>query len=135
MLVKIIFFIIFMQQILFGFEYAVITNAHSDISTASPKQLKDIFMMKKHFLNHIKIIPVNITSSSQIRKAFEREVLHVKRSTLNHYWIKQHFQGIRPPTVQSSVNSIKLFIKNVTGAIGYIPLTKIDSDVKVLYEF
>ncbi|WP_457748669.1 hypothetical protein [Sulfurimonas sp.] len=135
MLVKISLSLLLLQQLLFGFEYVLITNKHANIDTVSTKQVKDIFMIKKHFLNGLKIVPVNMPSSSKIRKDFEKKVLHVNRHKLNHYWIKQHFQGIRPPTVQSSVQATKLFVKNVTGAIAYIPASELDSDLKVIYEF
>ena len=120
---------------LFGFEYALITNKKSKIAAVSSKQIKDIFMMKKHFLNGVTVVPVNMPSSAKIRSDFEKKVLHVNRNKLNHHWIKQHFQGIRPPIVQSSTKSMKLFVKNVDGAIGYIPASELDSDLKVLYEF
>jgi hypothetical protein len=132
---KTIFIIVMMQQILFGFEYAVITSKQSKIDTVSTKQIKDIFLMKKHFLNGVTIVPVNMPSSVKIRSDFEKKVLHVNRNKLNHHCIRLHFQGIRPPIVQSSTESMKLFVKNVDGAIGYIPASALDSDLKVLHEF
>jgi len=135
MVIKIILFLILIQQVLFGSEYALITKKDSPIGTLSLKEIKNIFIMKKHFFKTTKLVPVNMFSSSEIRKSFEKRVLHINRQRLNHYWVKQHFQGVRPPVVQSSVQAMKLFVKNVTGAIGYIPLSALDTDLKVIYEF
>ncbi|MBN2782374.1 MAG: hypothetical protein JXQ66_03955 [Campylobacterales bacterium] len=57
------------------------------------------------------------------------------REQLNTFWTKQHFQGVTPPITQSSLNSLKHFIQNVEGAIGYMPKEEIDDSFKVLYEF
>jgi len=135
MFIKKIIFILILQFSLYASEYALVVNQHTAIEKLSLKQIKDIFMMKKHFVNDIKVIPVNITASLKLRTIFEKEVLRVNRNKLNSYWVKKHFQGIRPPVVQSSLNSMKLFIKNVDGSMGYLPLSAIDSDLKVIYEF
>ena len=135
MLVRILLQLILMQHIVFGFEYALITKKDSPIDRLSPTEIKNIFIMKKHFFKTTKLVPVNMPSSAKIRNDFEKKVLHINRHKLNHYWIKQHFQGVRPPVVQSSTRATKLFIKNVMGAIGYIPISELDPDLKVLYEF
>lgn len=70
-----------------------------------------------------------------IRISFEKNILKMNREELNGFWTKQHFQGVTPPATQSSHNSIKMFVKNVKGAIGYLPLNLIDEETKVLHEF
>jgi hypothetical protein len=116
-------------------EYGVITNPQSGIDRIDPRQLRDLFLQKRRFIGTQKAIPVNLLADNMARIAFESEVLKMNRDTLNGYWIKQHFQGIVPPVTQSSFASVKLFVRNVEGAIGYIPLELVDKDVKVLYEF
>ena len=116
-------------------KYAIVVNKKSDISTLTLKQVKDIFLLKRHFMHDLKMIPVNIASTHSLRKIFEDEILDINREHLNQYWIKKHFHGISPPLIQSSDTSMKLFIKNVKGSIGYLPLSKIDKDLKVVYEF
>ena len=116
-------------------QYAIVVNQKSTLEELTLKQIKDLFLMKRHFVNTHKLIPVNATSSLTLRKAFNSKFLNMQEERLNKYWIKKHFQGITPPPTQSSEKSIKLFVKNVEGAIGYLPLNKIDNDLKVLYEF
>ncbi len=135
MSVKILIFILVLNINSFASEYAVIMNTHVKVKNLSAKEIKNIFLMKKHFVNDIKLIPVNSAASLEIRARFEKNILHKNRRKLNKYWVKKHFQGIQPPVVQASMNAVKLFVKNVDGAIGYIPMKLLDSNVKVLYEF
>lgn len=135
MYTKAFFLLVLLHSSVFSFEYAVVTNDKSQIQKLSVKQIKDIFTKKRNFINEFKIIPVNISASSKLRERFEQKILKTNREKINRYWIKQHFQGITPPIVQSSENSVKLFIKNVKGAIGYLPIYAVDSELKVLYEF
>ena len=135
MAIKITITLLLLTVSLLSAEYAVVVDKKSGISKISLKQIKDIFIMKRHFIDSIKIVPVNMPSTSKLRTEFEKKVLKINREKLNRHWTKQHFQGISPPVIQSSNNSMKLFIKNVNGAIGYIPVSSIDSDLKVLYEF
>lgn len=116
-------------------EYAVITGIKSGIEQIDQRQLRDLFLHKRHFIGSQKAIPVNLLAQDRVRMIFESSVLKMERETLNRYWIKQHFQGVSPPLTQSSFASVKLFVCNVKGAIGYIPLDLVDDKVKVLYEF
>ena len=120
---------------LFASGYVVVVNQNSKIFELSSKQIKDIFIMKRHFVANEKLIPVNIAAGEKSRMEFEKIVLKMNREKLNNYWIKQHFHGMRPPIVQSSLNSTKLFIKNVDGSIGYLPADVIDSELRVIFEF
>ncbi|MBU0631886.1 hypothetical protein KKA17_04505 [bacterium] len=116
-------------------EFAVITSSKSSLTTLTSRQIRDIFMMKLHYIDDVKVIPINTSASASIRQEFEKNILQIDRQRLNNYWIKQHFQGISPPVTQPSIASIKMFIKNVEGTIGYIPKEMVDPDLKVLYEF
>ncbi|MDD2828094.1 MAG: hypothetical protein PHW18_00815 [Sulfuricurvum sp.] len=116
-------------------EYAVITSKKSPFSTATAQQIRDIFLMKRHSLGDQKVIPINLVGQEDSRILFESQIIRMNRESLNTYWIKQHFQGISPPITQSSSESVKLFVQNVEGAIGYIPASMVDSGVKVIYEF
>ena len=135
MLVKVLILTFVLSISSFASEYVVVMNANSTVEKLSVKEIKNIFLMKKHFANDMKLIPVNSSATLKIRASFEKNVLHKNRNKLNKYWVKKHFQGIQPPVMQASVNAVKLFVQNVDGAIGYIPLKLLDSNLKVLYEF
>jgi len=120
---------------IYASKYAIVVNQKNKISKISKQQIKAIFLKKRHYIDDQKIIPVNISANSSVRLYFEKTILKMSRDDLNGFWTKQHFQGVTPPTTQSSGNSAKLFIKNVDGAIGYLPMNLIDKDIKVIYEF
>jgi len=92
-------------------------------------------LQKRHTVGDQIVIPVNLLGQDELRTAFESSVLGMNRNQLSAYWSKQHFQGVKPPITQPSFESIKIFIQNVEGAIGYIPSTMVNSKTKVIYEF
>jgi hypothetical protein len=116
-------------------DYALVTSHKTDIKEATSRILKDIYLQKRQFINGTKVIPVNILGSDKVRKVFEHKVLKMSKAKLNRYWIKKHFQGVKPPVTQASFNSIKSFVQNVNGSIGYLPKDMLDGKLKVLYEF
>jgi predicted ATP-grasp superfamily ATP-dependent carboligase len=67
--------------------------------------------------------------------AFETLVLQMNRSDVQRYWTENHFQGVSPPTTQASFQSIKKFVENVDGAVGYIPVALVDKTLRVVHEF
>ncbi len=116
-------------------EYSIIISKKIALTEISAQQIRDIYLMKRHTVGNQKIIPLNLLGQDASRIAFENEILKMDRNRLNAYWVKQHFQGITPPITQPSHESIKAFVQNVEGSIGYIPSSQVDSTVKVLYEF
>jgi ABC-type phosphate transport system substrate-binding protein len=133
-------FIIFILLISFSIslyagEYAVVVNKKNSIDKISKKQLKNIFLKKKYYIGNQKVIAINISANMSLRMHFEKSILGMSRELLNKFWTKQHFHGVSPPSTQSSTKSIKLFVKNVDGAIGYLPKNLIDNSLKVVYEF
>jgi ABC-type phosphate transport system substrate-binding protein len=130
-----IILLISISTYLYAGQYAVVVNQKNKLDKISHKHIKDIFLKKRHFIDDQKMIALNVSASMPIRMAFEKKVLKMDRERLNIFWTKQHFQGISPPLTQSSIKSAKAFIKNVDGAIGYLPKKEIDETLKVLYEF
>lgn len=120
---------------IFGAQYSLIISKKVEVNPLTAQQIRDIFLQKRHSLGNKKVIPLNLVGQEPSRIAFESAVLNMGRDRLNAYWVKQHFQGITPPITQPSHESIKAFVQNVEGAIGYIPSSMVDNSVKVIYEF
>ncbi|MEW5832565.1 MAG: hypothetical protein AB1763_07010 [Campylobacterota bacterium] len=118
-----------------GAEYVVVVSKKSSIGTLSVSQIRDVFLQKRRSLGEQKTIPVNVLGHDEVRGAFESRVLGMDRNRLNAYWVKQHFQGVTPPLTQPSFESVKAFVENVEGAIGYLPGSMVDAKVKAVYEF
>lgn len=116
-------------------EYTVVVAKKSPISVLTLTQVRDLFLHKRRNVGEHKAIPVNVLGHENVREMFEAKVLGMDRNRLNAYWVKQHFQGVAPPLTQPSFESVKAFVENVEGAIGYLPTEMVDSRVKGVYEF
>lgn len=132
---KLLALLLLSGAVVFGAQYSVVISKKVNIGSLSAQQVKDIYLQKRHAIGSQKIIPVNLIGQEEIRTTFETSVLEMDRNRLNVYWVKQHFQGVTPPLTQPSIESIKAFIDNVEGALGYIPSSMVDGRLKVVYEF
>lgn len=115
--------------------YAVVVASGSEIDSLDPDALRDIFLRRKNFEAGVRLVPVNLLGDERARIEFEERILQMDREEINRYWISNHFQGIKPPTTQASLQSIKLFVERVEGAIGYLPADMVDAQLKVIHEF
>ncbi|MFA6395596.1 MAG: hypothetical protein WCW84_06475 [Sulfurimonas sp.] len=132
---KPLLFLISCSLVLFGSEFSVIVSKKLPFSTLSTQYIRDLYLLKRHSVGNIRIIPINLVGQDESRSIFESTVLQMDRNRLNDYWVKQHFQGVTPPLTQPSFESIKAFVQNVEGAMGYLPSSMVDANVKVIYEF
>jgi len=132
---KTLMFTIGLSAVLMGSQYALIISKKSDVNTLSTQQVKEIFMQKRHSIGNQRVIPLNLVGQHESRSLFESNVLGMDRDRLNNYWVKQHYEGISPPLTQGSFESIKVFVQSVDGAMGYVPSSMVDNNVKVVYEF
>jgi ABC-type phosphate transport system substrate-binding protein len=114
-------------------QYALV--ASKDMQNISLGQVKALYLKKTLYIGDKKIIPLNLQAKDKIRKSFERNVLHMNFNRLKSYWSKQHYLGHRPPITMKSQNSIKAFVKKIDGAIGYIELSNLDDNLKILYKW
>jgi len=117
---------------IFSIEIAIITNKSSNIEDISLKTLRKIYLKKKLFINGQKVIPVNLSSSSKLRKIFQEKVLKMDEEELNIYWNEICFNGTSPPLVLSSEKAVLDFVKKIKNAIGYVSADKVDKEVKVI---
>jgi len=115
-------------------EIAVVAGKNFPVDRLSKNQIKKIFLKKKLFVGDKKVIPVNLKNSFKIRKLFQENVLNMDEEEYNLYWNEMYFNGIKPPIVLSSENSVISFVKKVDGAIGYVDANKIKNakDIKIL---
>ena len=128
-------FVLAVSVSLHGGDWIVVAGSSFKSGSLSQKQIKDIFLKKKTFIDSQEVIPVNLPASEKGRTIFEDKLLGMERVEIGNYWISQHYQGITPPLTQKSQAGVKAFLKNAKGAIGYIEKSQLDSDMKVLYGF
>ncbi len=124
-------FILFVP--LYAKEYAVVVSFKS--APITQNKIKALFLKKSSFIGEKKIVPLNLALGSSIRKSFERKVLHMSLRSLQSYWTREHYLGVRPPISMQSQKSMQAFIKNVSGAIGYVRMENIDSEMYIVYKW
>lgn len=132
---KTLAFFIYFTSVVLGSDYSVIVSKKVSFSTLTSTQIREVFLQKRHAVGDQKMIPINLVGQDELRSRFESAVLGMDRNRLNGYWMQQHFQGVTPPLTQPSFESIKVFVQNVEGAIGYVPSSMVDNTVKAVYEF
>lgn len=130
-----IILILILNISLFADGYVIAISNSSKVDKVSKRILKDLYLKKRVFIDDNEIVPINLPPQSELRVDFEEEVLGMDREEINDFWINQHYQGITPPIVQRSPKGLKLFIKNVDGAIGYIKKDDLSEELKSIYEF
>lgn len=116
-------------------ELVVIANKANIFKNRLSKQdISRIYLKKKRYNSSLKLVALNLSASDPLRKDFEHSVLKMSDRQLAAYWAKQHYQGKRPPLSMMSAESVIAFVREVEGAIGYIPKTSADNSVKIIYE-
>lgn len=111
----------------------VIASPQVPYDTISVEKLADIYMLRKTFWpNQTQVVPVNHEASSVERKIFSEAVFNLSPQELAEYWNKLRFQGKFPPLVQTSDQAVLGFVRNVSGAIGYINADQQPTGVKIL---
>ncbi|WP_299941097.1 hypothetical protein [Sulfurimonas sp.] len=131
--IKISLVILFFSTLLFADNYVVISG--SKMKDLSHSQIKAIFLKKITVIDNINIVPINLEARDSTREKFENKVLEMDFERLKSYWMNQHYLGKRPPISMQSSDSVKAFVKNVEGAVGYINASNLDESVKVLYKW
>jgi ABC-type phosphate transport system substrate-binding protein len=120
---------------LFAKDYALIVNKNSSIESLTQLQVKSIFLKKNIIINDQEMVPINLLATDELREYFESEVLNMSRASLQSFWVKEHYMGKRPPLNMQSYKSVIAFVKKIDGAIGYIPLSDADDELKIVYRW
>ncbi len=89
------------------------------------KEIKAIFLGKKHYVQKRRLSPLNLPPEHPLRTKFEAKVLKMSRTKIHQYWIKQHYLGKRPPKVMASIEALIRYVEAVDGAVAYVPLSSI----------
>ncbi len=114
-------------------EYSVVSSKNMPMMTIN--ELRALYLKKIIFLKDVKVIPLNLSANSKIRRSFEKNILHMSENQLKRYWIKEHYLGKRPPIMLESQRAVQKFVHRVNGAIGYIENTQNIKMFKVLYQW
>ena len=108
-------------------DYIAVVASASHAKEVNKESLTQIFKRKKLFwTNGDRIQPVNLPTQNALRKNFSNIIFQASPEELEKYWNMMYFQGITPPHVISSEESVMKFVFETPGAIGYISLCNVD---------
>ena len=125
---------IILSLVLNADKFVLVTQSQSPIHRLTKDEVRMIYLKKRRFWGEMKLVALNLPPQNILRKTFENNILNMNAAQLDNYWMKEHYKGYRPPYRVETVESMILFIKKVEGAIGYIPMARVDKDLKVIYE-
>ena len=108
-------------------DYIAVVTSASHAKEINKESLTQIFKRKKLFwTNGDKIQPVNLPTQNVLRKTLSNIIFQASPEDLEKYWNMMYFQGITPPHVISSEESVIRFVLETPGAIGYVSLSNVD---------
>lgn len=99
------------------------------------RELRLIYLKKQRRIGSCRAVPVNLPFRHAVRTAFMQQVLQVDATQWERYWSTMHFKGIDAPLVLSSPEAVAAFVRNVPGAVGWLPATMTDETMAVLETF
>ncbi len=132
---KKVLLLLFFTFFLYGEEFVVVTKLNSPLQSLSKAKVKMIFLKKQKMSKDTVLIPINLSPSNKVRKSFEHTILGMSRNRLKSFWTKEHYLGHRPPLTMNSFQSLLSFVKKIDGAIGYVPLSEVNKEFKILYKW
>jgi ABC-type phosphate transport system substrate-binding protein len=115
-------------------EYLVIVNTANPASGAERKFLSDAFLKKTTRWSGGQLLqPVDQRSDSAVRRHFSEQVLERSVTAVRSYWQQVIFSGRDvPPPELSSDGSVLEYVRNHSGAVGYVSGNASTAGAKVL---
>ena len=112
---------------------AVIVHKANGASSLSPSAISDIYRgVVQSWASGKKIQPVNYPAASEFRAAFYTQVLGA--SPTDEFFRPGTPEPFRT-SVRKSATSVTRFVGRFEEAIGYVPQSAVNDDVKVVYTF
>lgn len=114
--------------------YKVIVNNANETESISKKELSMVFLKKKkQWDNGVTITPVEHTVRAELRAIFSKDVFNKSVDAMRSYWQRAIFSGLGTAPVEKATDKeIVEFVKNNTGAIGYVSTATSTVGVKTL---
>lgn len=116
-------------------ELVVIADKHFNDKNLTIAEIGDIFLSKQRFIDGKKILVMNHNFDHPLRHCFEETILKKSRRSLERYWQKAYYKGIRPPKVVKSTKMLFSYLDNVHPSIGYIDVNETaNQEFVILYK-
>ena len=112
---------------------AVVVDRDNPVSDIGVEALRSLFLGKRReWADGTRAVPVDLESGPP-HHAFCSTVLKMSEADYERYWVDQKVRGAGTgPRLLSSSGLVIRLVARVRGAVGYVPLSRIDGSVKVL---
>jgi len=112
----------------------VVVNKANPVVNLAKAQLLAIYLGDEIvWENQNRIYPVTLTTNQSITKTFFEKGLRKKVERVKRIWVKLSLSGkTSPPKILNSVAQVVEYISQNEGAIGFIPVEKLDERVKTI---
>lgn len=114
----------------------VIVNARSGIAVMSRSDVINVFFGRnRQFFNGVEVQPIDLIDSHSLRGIFYERLLGKDLAEVNAYWSRQVFSGRMQALPRgASIEDVLKWVAEHPGGIGFVPLSKADARVRVVYE-
>jgi ABC-type phosphate transport system substrate-binding protein len=118
-------------------DVVVVVNINNSTDQLTKSQVIDLFMGKYlAFPNGIKASTVDIDGEDKLKKRFYQQLVGMSLARVNSFWSRIKFTGrAKPPLKQPNEEAIVRFITLKKDAISYISRSKLNENLKVVFEF
>ena len=115
-------------------DIAIITHPGNSLSSIALVDVKRIFLRQAtEFIDGNRVIPGTLPMKQPISAEFSRTALGMTDKQLQTYWAQYIFTGERaPPQELPNTETMRLWVANTEGALGFIDVEAVDDSVKVL---
>ncbi|WP_206486069.1 hypothetical protein [Thalassotalea sp. G2M2-11] len=114
----------------------VVVNSANPIEQMTRSEVIDLFMGKYvAFPDGEKAVPVDLDGEQPIKQQFYHQLVGRSLASINAYWSRLRFTGRVKPSIQKNTEQqVVQYITNNNDAIGYIPISKLTKQLKVVYQ-
>jgi len=112
---------------------AIVVDRDNPASDISAEELRSFYLGKRHeWADGTRAVPIDLEAGAS-RRAFLQAVLRMDEAGYDRYWIDQKVRGAGTgPKPVATASLVVRLVARVRGAVGFVPLGRVDGSVKVL---
>lgn len=114
--------------------FVIIAHPELKANTLTRGEVINIYMGRQKTIGETFVLPMDLTGSEKDRAVFYRLLTGKSISEINSYWARVMFSGSSaPPRPVTNYDEMIRVVEQNLSAIGYIPATQVNNQVKVLF--
>jgi hypothetical protein len=134
-MLKFLFFVAILTIVSYTKEIAIVADNNFPKDKLTKNEIKELFLGNIYFIDGKRVLVMNYKFNHPMRLCFEKNILQKSQRSLERYWQKAYYQGIRPPKIITSSKMLFLYLDSVYPSIGYVELEDISNkNIKILYK-